>query len=93
MFVYALLKGIRMGYIDRATYLPTCTKAYAYITKTFVVKETDGTAGWLGTVSVGSLGSNGTFEYYISVAQAKNDLKGVGPFIMASVEYELAGLA
>ena len=61
MFVYALLKGIRMGYIDKATYLPTCTKAYDYLTKTFVVKESDGTAGWLGTVSVGSLGSNGTY--------------------------------
>lgn len=29
-------------------------------------------------------------KYYISVAKRKNDLKGVGPFIMASVEYERA---
>jgi rhamnogalacturonyl hydrolase YesR len=27
-------------------------------------------------------------QYYISVAQAQNDLKGLAPFIMASLEYE-----
>jgi unsaturated rhamnogalacturonyl hydrolase len=42
------------------------------------------------TVSVGGLGGspyrNGTFEYYISEPIATNDPKGVGPFMMASVE-------
>lgn len=27
-------------------------------------------------------------QYYISVPLAENDLKGVGPFIYASLEYE-----
>lgn len=90
MFVYALLKGIRLGYLDKATYFPVAEKAYKYIVKAFVVEESDGTLGFEGTVSVGSLSGNGDYAYYISVAKRKNDLKGVGPFIMASVEYEKA---
>lgn len=27
-------------------------------------------------------------QYYISVAKRQNDLKGLGPFIYASIEYE-----
>ena len=44
-------------------------------------------------VSVGGLGGNpyrdGSFEYYISEPLRTDDLKGVGPFIQASVEIEL----
>ncbi|KAG8936955.1 hypothetical protein FRC03_000262 [Tulasnella sp. 419] len=90
MFVYSFLKAIRKGYITKATYAPVAKKAYEYLVANYLVKETDGTLGWLGTVQVGSLGSNGTFEYYISVPDNKNDLKGVAPFIYASLEYEAA---
>ncbi|KAJ1306017.1 hypothetical protein OPQ81_010731 [Rhizoctonia solani] len=90
MFVYALLKGIRLGYLDKTTYFPVAEKAYKYIVDTFVVEESNGTLGFEGTVSVGSLSGNGDYAYYISVDKRKNDLKGVGPFIMASVEYEKA---
>jgi len=88
MFIYSLLKGVRKGYLSKSNYVKTAKKAYEYLEKTFVVPETNGTLSWNGTVSVGSLGSNGTYEYYISVAQAQNDLKGLAPFIMASLEYE-----
>ncbi|CAE6473412.1 unnamed protein product [Rhizoctonia solani] len=88
MFVYSLLRGVRKGYLSKKNYVKTATKAYEYLAKTFVVPETNGTLSWNGTVSVGSLGSNGTYEYYISVAQAQNDLKGLAPFILASLEYE-----
>ncbi|KAF8756425.1 Glycosyl hydrolase [Rhizoctonia solani] len=90
MFVYALLKGIRLGYLDKATYFPVAEKAYKYIVDKFVIEESNGTLGFEGTVSVGSLSGNGDYAYYISVDKRKNDLKGVGPFIMASVEYEKA---
>ncbi|KAG8959530.1 hypothetical protein FRC03_007871 [Tulasnella sp. 419] len=90
MFVYSLLKAIRKGYIPKADYINVAKKAYDYLVANYVVKESDGTLGWLGTVQVGSLGSNGTFDYYISVPNFKNDLKGVSPFIFASVEYEAA---
>ncbi|KAG9079513.1 hypothetical protein FS749_008459 [Ceratobasidium sp. UAMH 11750] len=88
MFVYSLLKGVRKGYLPKSNYVSAAKKAYEYLAKTFVVPETNGTLSWNGTVSVGSLGSNGTYEYYISVAEAQNDLKGLAPFIMASLEYE-----
>ena len=46
------------------------------------------TLNWEGTVEVGSLSGNGTYEYYISQKVVQNDYKGVGPFIYASVELE-----
>jgi unsaturated rhamnogalacturonyl hydrolase len=43
---------------------------------------------------VGGLGGkpyrDGSYEYYLTEPLRKNDLKGVGPFIMASVEMEIA---
>ncbi|KAB5593453.1 Cell wall glycosyl hydrolase [Ceratobasidium theobromae] len=90
MFVYALLKGIRLGFLDKATYFPVAEKAYKYMVDKFVIEESDGTLGFEGTVAVGSLNGTGDYNYYISVAKRKNDPKGVGPFIMASVEYEQA---
>jgi len=90
MFVYALLKGIRLGYIPESTYFATADKAYKYIVNAFVVKETNGTLSWTGTVQVGSLSGAGDYDYYTSVPTDKNDLKGLSPFIMASLEYEKA---
>ena len=31
---------------------------------------------------------NGTFEYYLSEPIRDNDAKGVGPFILAGLEYD-----
>ncbi|KAF8761448.1 Glycosyl Hydrolase Family 88 [Rhizoctonia solani] len=84
----SLLRGVRKGYLPKKNYVKTATRAYEYLAKTFVVPETNGTLSWNGTVSVGSLGSNGTFDYYVSVAEQQNDLKGLAPFILASLEYE-----
>lgn len=109
MFVYSLLKGIRVGLLDKATYFPAAERAYQYIVDAFVEEKSNGTLYWEGTVQVGSLSGNGTFDvslsyqhrravsivtdslqYYISVGLNENDLKGLGPFIYASYEYELA---
>lgn len=93
MFVYALAKGVRMGYLP-ATYLASAKKGYAGILKEFVEEEANGTLSLNKTVSVGGLGGfpyrDGTYEYYLSEPIRKNDLKGVGPFIFASVEMEIA---
>jgi unsaturated rhamnogalacturonyl hydrolase len=87
--VYSYARGVRRGYLP-AKYLKTATKAYAGIVKHFVVPTSDGGLNYTMTVSVGGLGGspyrNGTFEYYISEPIATNDPKGVGPFMMASVE-------
>ncbi|MBK6975891.1 MAG: glycoside hydrolase family 88 protein [Cytophagaceae bacterium] len=92
MFVYALLKGVRKGYLP-ASYLVSAKKGYHGILKEFLIKEADGSIGLDKTVSVGGLGGNpyrnGTYEYYLSEPIRKNDLKGVGPFIFASIEMEM----
>lgn len=93
MFVYALAKGVRMGYLP-VTYLAPAKKGYAGLVKEFVEQEANGTISLNKTVSVGGLGGtpyrDGSYEYYLSEPIRKNDLKGVGPFIFASVEMEIA---
>jgi len=92
MFVYALTKGVRMGYLDKK-YAAVAQKGYDGLLKTFVTTENNALA-FNGTVSVGGLGGNpyrdGSYEYYLSEPLRKNDLKGVGPFILASIEMEIA---
>lgn len=107
MFTYGFFKGIKLGLIDEATYLEPAKKAYEMMVDQFVVEAGDGTLNWEGTVEVGSLKSNASYEvcllrdespfstfcadsiqYYVSVALAENDYKGVGPFMWASYEYE-----
>lgn len=89
MFTYSLLKGVRLGLIDAATYLEPAKKAYQALVDDFVVENSDGTLDWEGTVLVGSLNSNATFEYYTSIALSPDDYKGVGPFMYASYEIEI----
>lgn len=62
MFVYAILKGVRKGYLG-SEYIAPMKKGYEYLAETFVAHNgTNGTVNWEGTVLVGSLGSNATFE-------------------------------
>ena len=93
MFVYALAKGVRLGYLDKK-YAQVAQKGYDGLLKTFVATEADGALAFNGTVSVGGLGGNpyrdGSYEYYLTEPLRKNDLKGVGPFILASTEMEIA---
>jgi unsaturated rhamnogalacturonyl hydrolase len=92
MFVYFLQKGTRMGYLDKK-YAAVARKGYDGLLKQFVAED-NGALAFNGTVSVGGLGGNpyrdGSYEYYLSEPLRKNDLKGVGPFILASLEMEIA---
>lgn len=92
MYVYALAKGVRLGYLDKSL-MASARKGYAGILKTFVQTDETGKLALNGTVSVGGLGGDpyrdGSYDYYLSEPIRKNDLKGVGPFIMASVEMEI----
>ena len=92
MFVYALAKGARLGYLDKK-YAQVARKGYQGLLNTFVETAPSGALSLNGTVSVGGLGGkpyrDGSFEYYLSEPLRKNDLKGVGPFILASTEMEI----
>jgi len=87
MFIASLLKAARKGYIDPSVYQTTLEHSYKRLVDMFVVKLGNGTLDWEGTVQVGD---PGTFEEYMAVPLSENDLKGIGPFIFASVEYEAA---
>lgn len=62
MFTYGLLAGLREGWLDEAEYLTPATNAYKHLIDDFVTENANGTLTWEGTVEVGSLGSNATFE-------------------------------
>jgi unsaturated rhamnogalacturonyl hydrolase len=92
MFVYALTKGVRKGYLP-SSYLKVTQKAYEGIKKEFIEKRAEGKVNLKGTVNVSGLGGkpyrDGSFEYYMSEKVITNDPKGVGAFIMAANEMEI----
>ncbi|KAI1375824.1 glycoside hydrolase family 105 protein [Hypoxylon crocopeplum] len=88
MFTFGWLKGIRLGLLAEDKYLKPACKAYRGLIEQFVKVNDDGTLNWEGTVQVGSLGSNGSYEYYISIPLVENDHRGAGPFMLASYEME-----
>ncbi len=92
MFVYTLANAVRMGYLP-SSYLAIAEKGYEGIVKNFI-KEESGQTNLYGTVSVSGLGGNpyrdGSYQYYMSEKVVANDLKGIGAFILASDEMEMA---
>jgi len=90
MFTYALLKATRKGYIA-SDYKAVATKAYNGILDNFIKDNGDGTISLTKCCSVAGLGGNpyrdGSYEYYIKEPVRDDDAKGVGPFIMASLEF------
>jgi len=97
MFVYALAKAAREGYLPES-YAEVAKKGYKGILDKFIEVDADGQVNLNGTVTVGGLGGNpyrdGSYKYYLSEKVVKNDPKGVGAFIQASVEIErLANLS
>ncbi|KAJ7468610.1 Six-hairpin glycosidase-like protein [Mycena latifolia] len=95
MFVYALLKGVRLGYLhsNASAYTDVAIRAYKYITDTFVVNNGNGTLGYNGTVSVCSLNSTASYEYYVGQPINYNSVLGSAAFVLASLEYESATLS
>ncbi|KAJ7141881.1 Six-hairpin glycosidase-like protein [Mycena crocata] len=90
MFVYALFKGVRLGYLENrgSAYTDVAARAYRYITDTFVVNNGNGTLGYNGTVSVCSLNSTASYEYYVGQPINYNSVLGSAAFVLASLEYE-----
>jgi unsaturated rhamnogalacturonyl hydrolase len=93
MFVYALAKGVRQGYLPEQ-YLAIARKGYQGIVQEFITIEAEGLVTLEKTCAVAGLGGNpyrdGSFAYYVGERVAANDYKGVGPFILASLEMEAA---
>lgn len=66
LFTYAYLKGVRTGLLDEQ-YTDTAFKAYELMTNDFIIYEKNGTLSWNGTVEVGSLKGDASYEYYTGV--------------------------
>jgi rhamnogalacturonyl hydrolase YesR len=62
MFTYGLLRGIRKGFLKEKEYGKVARRGYETLKREFISTNANGTLNWEGTVQVGSLGSNGTFE-------------------------------
>ncbi len=96
MFVYTLAKGINRGYLPREQYLPALLKAYEGIIRDFIRTDADGRVSLTRCCEVAGLGytnsagrvRDGSFDYYVTEPIIDNDLKGVGPFILAGIEMQ-----
>ena len=93
MFVYAMMKGVRLGYLP-AGMKEESLRLYEKFVDRFVRENEDGTISITDCCAVAGLGGktmrSGDFDYYISEPIIENDCKGVGPFVWASLEYERA---
>ena len=93
MFIYALAKGVRLGYLPPQVG-GNATRGWDGISKQFVSAAAAGGSVLHGTVKVGGLGGtpyrSGSYDYYIHEPVVDQDAKGVGAYLMAASEMERA---
>ena len=91
MFVYALAKAVRHGYIY-ARYRDNADRGYAGILKEFIEVDASNLVNLNRVCAVAGLGGkpyrDGSYDYYVHTDIVSNDPKGVGSFILASLEME-----
>jgi unsaturated rhamnogalacturonyl hydrolase len=94
MFVYALAKAARLGYID-ARYRAIAQRGFDGLVRNLVRENADGSVSLINVVQVSGLGGqprvdgsyrSGSFDYYVGEPVVTDDYKGVGPFILAAWE-------
>jgi len=97
MFTYAYLKGIRLGVLDKKVYQPLAEKAYRGLLSNFIREGQNGELDIVQSCASAGLGPakdksrTGTVNYYLcgkDVTVVQNEGKAIGPFILASLEYE-----
>lgn len=93
MFAYAMAKGVRKCYLP-ASFMKSASKAWAGIQKEFLTDSVGGKLTLEKTIGGAGLGGNpyraGDYSYYISEKVVTNDPKGVGAFLLAASELEIA---
>lgn len=91
MFVFALFKAVRNEYIDKS-FLDVAIKGYKGILNNLIEVDKEGVVSITSACAVAGLGGKnyrmGDYTYYINEPIRNNDPKAVGPFIMASLEWE-----
>ena len=91
MFSYALGKAVEKGYLPADPYLAVSRTAFESLRR-YKLSYSGGYISLKDTVQVGSLGTGGgTYSYYmnrVSCPLVTNDIKGVGAFMRAALQYE-----
>ncbi|MGQ9730774.1 MAG: glycoside hydrolase family 88/105 protein [Candidatus Zipacnadales bacterium] len=93
MFVYALAKGVRMGYLS-SSYLRTARKGFAGLISHMAYRDSAGNFNLVRICKSAGLGGDyqdkirdGSYEYYVYMEPVvANDGKGLGPFLTACAE-------
>jgi unsaturated rhamnogalacturonyl hydrolase len=90
MFVYALAKGINEGYLSQPEFEPAADQGYLGIVRRLIKRDDRGDISLTQCCSVAGLGygRDGSYAYYLREPIVYNDLKGVGPFILAGLELQ-----
>jgi len=95
MFVYALAKSVNHGYLSRDC-TPAIKHGYNGIVENLIKPDSETRWSLTQCCAVAGLGGSptngkvrdGSYDYYISEPIVNNDLKGVGPFILAGIELQ-----
>ncbi len=91
LFVYALAKGVRLGYLPEH-YDAVAERGYKGVLSHFVKTGANGAFTLSGTVEPTDLGSepghDGSYAFYVAQKTLTNSPMGVGAFILASTEVE-----
>ena len=91
MIAYAMMKGARLGVIDKK-YSDMGKKTFDGICKKYLTVSEDGDLNLGGICLVAGLGPednrrrDGSYEYYNSEPVVENDAKGVAPFVLCYTE-------
>jgi len=90
MFVYTLAKAVNQGYLLQEEYEPVVDRGYLGIVQRLIKRDDRGDISLTQCCSVAGLGygRDGSYAYYLREPVVANDLKGVGPFILAGLELQ-----
>ena len=95
MFVYTFAKAVDKGYLAQ-DYLLSARRGYRGLLQNLIKIDSQGLLTLEKVCGGAGLGGvpyrDGSFEYYVSEKIIPNDPKGVGPFILAALEMERAGI-
>lgn len=94
MFVYSLLKAVRLGYLP-TRYRKVALRGWRGVQQNFIEIAPDGAVHVTQIVKGAGLGGtpyrDGTYGYYTGVKVVSDEPKGVGAFLLAASEAARAG--
>lgn len=95
MVAYSIIKAVNKNLLD-PSYLPVAQKTYQGLLDHLISFDDEGFIHLNNICGVAGLGGNpyrdGSYDYYINEIIRANDPKGVGPFMLLSIEMEKAGI-